>query len=172
MKKFNRTSLLSPRNQLISASILLLFSIAIFSVSFVLLRMSQPTTYQQGLYTINTPITAGSATVTINKISYSQGQGSYSAPAGKRYAVLNITFKNNAASSIAVLPANQIYLKDTNGKVYYLTPANLNEPFRAGELLAGDKITGELSYLIPNNITYQLYIDSIWSGGVVSVQLS
>jgi hypothetical protein len=69
------------------------------------------------------------------------------------------------------LPAADTYLKDTSGNVVYLTPFELSQPFRSGELLPGEQIQGQLSYLVKKSKSYALYIDSTWSGRLIEIKL-
>lgn len=170
--KNNKSKQFKPTKQLIIAVVLVIISVIFLSTSLFVLQASKPKVYEYGIYKAGTPIAAGYGTVILNKISYSPGQGSFVAPADKQYLILDTTFQNNSQKSIYIFPSNQTYLKDNSGKVYYLTPYTLEDPFRAGELLAGDKIYGQLSYLVPTDKSYTIYIDAIWSGGVVSARLN
>lgn len=152
-------------------TVMLFMSLVFFSVGLYAYLKSRPVTYIRGEYSTGMPIATGSATLVLNKIRYDKGQGSFQAPENKLYIVIDMTVQNNTGKPLSVLPSTQVYLKDEKGYVYYLAPFSLELPFRAGELSAGDKISGEISYLIPKNSLYTMYIDAIWSGGVVSVAL-
>lgn len=152
--------------------VLIVISLILFTASLIVLRASKPTVYEYGVYKPETPIAAGDATVVIHSIRYSNGENGFVVPAGKQYLILDTTFQNNSNHPISITPSTQTYIKDSEGYVTYLTPFALENPLRAGDLLAGDKISGQLSYLVPNNKTYTMYIDAIWSGGVVSVRLN
>lgn len=157
--------------QFVAAAVLAFVALVFLSVGLYAFKQAQPTGYIQGVYALGTPIVAGEATAIINNVRYDQGHRPFEAPSGKQYIIVDTTFQNNTEKPIAILPSNQTYIKDTSSTVYYLSPMGLEEPFRAGELLPGDKIRGELSYLVPKDTAYTLYIDAIWSGGVVSVTL-
>jgi hypothetical protein len=159
------------KQQLVS---LLLVAIALvsFTASFYLYQASKPKVYEYGIYQPGTPVQTSQANVIINTIHTEKGSGSLVAPQGQTYLLLNVTFKNTSDKTISVMPSTQTYIKTADGTVYYMTPLLLEHPFRAGDLKPGDMITGEVSYLVPENTSYTMYIDSIWSGGVVSVRLT
>lgn len=147
-------------------------SLFLVSISLFIYQASKPKVYEYGIYQMGTPIVAGNVQATINSVRFEQGAGPMTAPAGKQYLVLDVTVTNTSDSTVSVLPSTSTYIKTTDGNIYYLTPYALEQPFRAGDLKAGDKITGELSYLVPKNTSYTMYIDSVWSKGVVSVRLT
>lgn len=168
----NKATNNTNKSQQIVTLLLAIVSIFALCASLFIYQASKPKVYEYGIYKTGTPISAGLATVTINSINYDQGSSVFKAPAGKHYIVLDTTFKNNSDKSISIFPSTQTYLKDNSGHVYYLSPSTLEDPFKAGELLPNDIITGQLSYLVPVGSNYTFYIDSIWSGGVVSARLN
>lgn len=155
----------------IAACVLCIVSAVMLLISFQLApRTTQRTSYA-GLK-LNTPVTTSVATVTVLSRRTSQGSGMYAAPAGKHYEIINVNVENRHAVPIMVAPASDTYLKTTSGEVVYLSPVALDNPFRSGQLLPGETISGELSYLIDNAKTYKFYIDSDWSGGVLPFLLN
>lgn len=111
----------------------------------------------------------GAASVSVSGPTYTSGTGHFVAPAGRQYLTLDFTVKNYSDKPIAILPSTDTYVKDGSGAVVYLTPYGLERPFRAGELLPGERVTGQLSYLVPAKTPLRFYVDSIWSGGVVPI---
>jgi hypothetical protein len=120
---------------------------------------------------IGTPVTMGVSTMELTKVSFSDGQPGFTAPEGKHYVIVDLLIKNNADHPINVLPSSDTYIKNEAGKVSYLTPFVVDQPFRAGGLLPGEQIKGQLSYLVDKTVSLKLFIDSIWSGGVVSFKI-
>jgi hypothetical protein len=120
-------------------------------------------------FNANQNITLGSATVSVGHINYSAGSPGFSAPSDKHYLILDFTVRNNSDKPINVLPTTDTYVKDTAGRVVYVTPFALSKPFHAGELSPGEQVTGQLSYLVPKNAVETFYVDAIWSGGVLPV---
>jgi hypothetical protein len=151
---------------------MLVASLFLFSASLFVYQASRPTMYEYGIYKMGTPIESGKVQTTINSMRFEQGTGSMAAPAGKQYLILDVSLTNTSNNTVAILPSTDTYIKTTDGKVYFLTPYALEQAFRAGDLRVGDKITGELSYLVPKDTSYTMYIDSVWSGGVISVRLT
>lgn len=155
---------------------LLYISVTLFACAAVLLVLSLyiETHHQRVVtsqattgYPVGTSLSQGVATVKLESVSYVSGTGHFTTPAGKKYAVMTIRIKNRSDTPINVLPTSDIYVKDAAGNTVYLTPFSLNAPFHAGELPAGDTVGGELSYIVPSNGPLKLYIDAIWSGGVL-----
>ncbi|MGB3023614.1 MAG: DUF4352 domain-containing protein [Candidatus Saccharimonadales bacterium] len=116
-------------------------------------------------------VTHGSVTIGISSIRTEKGSGHYAAPAGSHYVVLTLTVTNNIATPITIAPSSDTYMKNDAGDVVYLTPLELNSPFHAGQLLPAETVRGELSYLVRDNQTYRYYLESDWTGGVVSFSL-
>jgi hypothetical protein len=151
-------------------------SLVLFVSSFVFLvaalqieSATTPKQTTQALYTPGSQIVSGKAQFQIDNITYSNGSSHFAAPEGKQYLILSFTLKNVSKETISILPANDTYVKDSNGNVYSLSPVGLDNPFRAGELLPGDTITGQLSYLVPKDTPLKLYIDALWSGSLIAI---
>lgn len=118
-------------------------------------------------YSAGVTIKQGSVAMTISDLHYDNGNGVFTAPADKHYLIFTFTVKNRSDRQVNVLPSSDTYVKTTAGKVIYLTPFTLDNPFRAGELPPGEQIQGQLSYLVPKNETSKFFVDAIWSGGVI-----
>lgn len=118
-------------------------------------------------YSVHTPVTMGLASMEFTDVAFSDGQPGFTAPSGMHYIIVDFMVKNNSDRPIDVLPSNDTYAKDQAGNVSYLTPFGLKQPFRAGLVLPGEQIKGQLSYLTKKTGAVKIYVDSIWSGGVV-----
>jgi hypothetical protein len=114
----------------------------------------------------------GEVSLTIKKVSFLPGQPHFAAKPGQAYAVVDLSIKNLSEKPIYVSPGSDIYIKDSDGNVSYLTPFVVANPFHAGELPPGEQVSGQLSYLVSKNTTMKLYVDAIWSGGVLSFKLN
>lgn len=123
-------------------------------------------------FKLNQEIRMGSALITAANPTYSKGSPHFKAPQGKHYLLVAITIKNFTERPIVVSPSTDIYLKDTIGTTTYLSPYELTNPFHAGELPAGEQTTGQLSYLVSDTANPNMYIDAIWSGGVLPISLA
>ncbi len=151
---------------IIMASLCLL---AIPSAIYVVYRHTdqQSAVPSRHLFEIGRTTSEGLASLVIDRLEYSESSKPFTAPTGKRYLTLYLNIKNTSDKPIQVLPSNDMYVKDDQGVVYYLTPYVLTDPFRAGELLPGDQIVGQLSFLVPVQGSASLYIDAAWSGKVL-----
>lgn len=116
-------------------------------------------------------VTNGSAAVSITSVSTSPGTSHFTAPKDYTYEIVEILIKNTTDKPILVQPSTDSYLKTDAGKVVYLTPYELDTPLRSGSLLPGESIKGQLSYLVKTGETYKLYLESDWTGGVLSFLL-
>lgn len=123
-------------------------------------------------YPLGTTARFDRSTVVLTNFATNKGAGMFTAPSGSEYAVVTMRVTNTSKNTIMVLPSLDTYLKDTTGKLYYLSPSSLSSPFRSGPLLSGDTIQGQLSYLVPKNNQLSFYIDSTWSGGVAKFALT
>lgn len=111
------------------------------------------------------------STVTISDVKTSEGSGRFIAPEGSTYLVLTMTVTNISKAKITVLPSLDTYLKDEQGVMTYLTPLALDHPFRAGPILPGDTVKGQLSYLVRQVKDQSFYIDAVWTAGVAKFSL-
>lgn len=118
-------------------------------------------------YKVGVVVSQGNTSMKVNGVTFGGSQPGFKAPAGKHYAVIDFSVTNNVDKPINVLPSNDTYVKDSAGVVTYLTPYAVASPFRAGTLLPGETVRGQLSYLIASTGSVKLYVDGIWSGGVV-----
>lgn len=116
-------------------------------------------------------ISQGAVQLKVDHVTTSDGSGSFTAPSDKHYVILELSVTNNSDSPIHILPTSDTYLKTSDGNVSYVTPFALDQPFRAGELLPGETIKGQLSYQAERQKPQTLYVDAIWSGGVIPLSL-
>lgn len=121
----------------------------------------------QAPFHANQSVTMGSAVLSVGTPRYDTGSNVFAAPSGSRYMVIDLTVKNISDKPIQVMPSTDVYAKDAAGHVVYLTPFVLAHPFHAGELLPGDTVTGQLSFLVQKSAPYNIYVDGAWSGGVL-----
>lgn len=180
-KKHRKSSTLSVSERLMSSysikktNWIFVISMGILMLALVLLalayhveqRSKQPTSIPQTAFKINEPISMGVVEMKLEQVKFESGQTPFKAPDGKKYAIATLDIKNKSDRPIQVLPSGDMYMKNDAGDVAYISPYSLSQPFRAGELSPGEQINGDLSFLIKNDSTYKLYIDAIWSGGVI-----
>ncbi len=121
---------------------------------------------------INQAISMGLVEMKVSSVRTSDGSQPFIAPKDKQYIIVDLSIKNKSDKPIQVLPSTDTYVKDSQGNIVYLTPYSLANPMRAGQLLPGETIKGETSYLVSKNGTNKLYIDASWSGGVIPFALN
>lgn len=153
-------------------------SLGLLLTSTILLGLALRAEYRTALlrpavsgapFILGQDVTMGAATMKLSNPTYTDGTGIFAAPEGKHYLILDFSVKNVSDKSINVMPASDTYVKAANGTLGYLTPYTLENPLRAGELLPGETINGQLSYLVNKNTDELFYVDSIWSGAVVKI---
>lgn len=159
---------------LFAASVILCltsFATLIVAVQIAQTTSSQAVTTPITGFQTETPITQGLVTTRISNVRYNNSAQPFTAPANKEYIIVNLEVINRGDAPVQVLPSSDTYIKDDKGNVVYLTPLTLDNPFRAGELLPGEQIKGDLSYLVPKDSGLKLYIDAKWSGGVIPITI-
>ncbi|MCA9325824.1 DUF4352 domain-containing protein [Candidatus Saccharibacteria bacterium] len=119
----------------------------------------------------NQMIRTGNVDLKIRNVRFIKGSGMFAAPAGKQYVVFDLWVQNISDKPIQVLPSTDTYMKTMTGDVSYLSPYKLSNPFKAGELPSGEAIHGELSYIIPQDTSVNLYLDANWSGSVIPIAI-
>lgn len=151
-----------------------LLNLAVLALSIIFLCVSLSIQHSNsdavapfGGYSQGVSVSAGSALMRVDSVYSTNGTSIFSSPPDKHYLIVALSIKNTSAKPINVFPSSDSYIKDASGNVTFLTPYDLKQPFRAGELLPGEQIKGQLSYLVFKKGSLKLYLDGIWSGGVV-----
>ena len=148
----------------------LLAIVTLFGALSVQHNTQRPTPPAVG-YAIGKKITSGLVSLQVVSVKTTNGLTHLMAPNGQQYVIATVAIHNNSSHPIIVTPSTDTYIKDTVGHVSYLTPYSLSAPFRAGSLLPGDTIQGQLSYLASKTGNLRLYFDGIWSGGVLPFEV-
>lgn len=165
-----------PRLLFWCAVVLFVLSTAMLSIALVTEHHDHQQFYRQANvltpFKLGQTVRMGAASVSLTNPKYVSGSGSFTAPNGMKYLVVDLTVKNFSDSPIRVLPSTDTYVKDATGRVIYLTPYGLERPFHAGELLPGEQVSGQLSYLVPVSSRLKFYVDGVWSGGVLPIALT
>lgn len=119
-------------------------------------------------FALDTVVSGGQVKVKISAVRYGlSSQDSTAATDDMHYIIMTLAITNTGDTPIQVLPSKDTYIKDSEGHVLFLTPYNLDNPFRAGELPPGESIQGELSFAARKSEHYTFYIDALWSGSVL-----
>lgn len=173
MKKSNK---IPQASRTTIASIVLLF-ISTLTLLYTVLYYRQHrdivvSTLPQTPIKIDQPISIGVVSLKVSDVKTSNGVGPFVAPEDKEYILLTLTVKNRSDKPIQVLPSTDTYVKDQAGNVSYLTPFALEAPLRAGELLPGEVIKGDVSYMVDKSSTNKFYVDASWSGAVIPFSLN
>ena len=72
-------------------------------------------------------------------------------PEGYVFIVVDLTVRNLAADEKLFLPQDHLYIRDEAGLRYDLTAAPKVEKSVAGAVVAGDKIRGQVGYMVPKD---------------------
>ena len=158
---------------LVSLGILLMSALLLMQAYRVEKRTPKPqpkAVSAQG-FAIGQKIAMGTSEVTVDSVTYTDGSDHFKAPSGSRYAIVSISITNPSDTPFNMLPANDTYVKSEAGDLAYLSPVGLDVPYRAGEILHGETIKGQLSYLVNSNTHYAFFVDASWSGGVMKFML-
>lgn len=167
-----RLNIINPKSLFIMSVILFLSSFVMLIAAFNLEHPEANIDAKgQAPFAMGTTIKQGNVAMSVDKVTYSDGEGVFTAPEGKHYAIVTFTVKNRSDRQVMVMPSSDTYMKDQSGNVVYLTPYELESPFHSGELPPGEQVRGELSYLVPKSTPFKLYIDAIWSGGVIPITI-
>lgn len=125
----------------------------------------------QSAFKPGTQVNMGAVSIKVSDITYSDGHQPFAAPNGKQFVSMYLDVKNNAEKPLNILPADDMYIKNSTGDISYVAPFIATEPFRAGELLPGEQIRGQLSFLVPKSGSLKLFVDAVWSGGVLPFEI-
>jgi hypothetical protein len=120
---------------------------------------------------LGTPISTGSVIAKVESVVYSDSVPGFKSPEDKHYAIVKLALTNKTDQPIHVYPVFDTYMKASDGTVYKITPFALTDAFRSGDIMPGESLKGELSFLVPKQTDARFYLESIWSGSVVSFTL-
>jgi len=118
-------------------------------------------------YKIGDIVKVGDYTFTLNNFTDNVASGNqFIAPkAGNRFIKVNLTIENNSKEKTTISSLLQMYLKDGEGTKYQQTFLPSQKQVD-GELLAGDKIKGDLVYEVPKTASdFKFYYNASWLTG-------
>jgi len=181
-KKHKKKSATLPKVQdnakrlLIVCLALFVSSIMLFSASLVYFHKSnqakQRTAYAPAQpFSLGQLVRMGKVEVRFDDIRRESGSQPFVAPDGSEYVVAKLTVHNISDAPLQVMPSIDTYAKTSDGTVSVLAMYAYKDPFRAGELPAGETIHGEVGYLVKKDVDAKAYIDASWSGGVLPFKL-
>lgn len=121
---------------------------------------------QQTVYKIADQVKSGDYVFSVNSVRKSTGT-QYIKPAdGSIYLIPNVTIQNNSKDKATISTLIQMYIKDSEGNKY--TPAIFSDATGKvdGELLAGDKVKGDVGFEIPTTAKgLKFYFNPNWISG-------
>jgi hypothetical protein len=130
-----------------------------------------PTAAPQGtVYKVGDQVKSGDFVFSVNSVSKDEGTAYVKPAAGSIYVIPNVTIQNNGKTKSTVSTLLQMYIKDSEGNKY--TPAlTQNATGKVdGELLAGDKVKGDVGFEVPTSATgLKFYFTPEWLTGTTIV---
>ncbi len=167
-----QTKIFSPNGLVIISFIILALAfcllIAAFTIQMRPVRVSIPAT----AIAVGTPINMGTTTMTVYGAAVGADQPGFKAPSGQHFIVVDFSVVNRSDAPINISPSTDTYIKTADGQVNYLSAYQLNQPFHSGQLLPGEAVRGQLSFLAPDKAHPEFYVDAIWSGGTIPFMLN
>lgn len=92
--------------------------------------------------------------LTVKSVSYdTKGKQPFVAPAGWKFAIVDVSVQNNRLQSFWFAPVLQTYITDKAGNKFTMSPLDMQHPVTAGPLSPGSSTTGSISYLVPVDAT-------------------
>ena len=86
---------------------------------------------------------------------------------GKKGVLVDLTVVNETNTSQPFIPVHQMILRDDSGRTYNLAPlGEVRHPIGAGTLKAGEKRSGEISFMVDDTAkSLYLIFDNRWNNG-------
>ncbi|MCL2323207.1 MAG: DUF4352 domain-containing protein [Oscillospiraceae bacterium] len=104
-------------------------------------------------YQIGDTINQSDILVTVNGVRTTTNNGAVDVEAGFKYVYVDITIINNTKKDLISSSVMNYTLKDQNGrKLDFIVAINTNGSID-GTVIAGDKLTGEVVYKVPADLT-------------------
>ena len=125
---------------------------------------SSKTTELKEKYKVGDVVKIGDYTFSVNSFEDNAASGNeYLKPKeGNKFVKINLTIENNGKEKTAISTMLQMYLKDSEGTRFKQTFL-MDQKQIDGELLAGDKIKGDVAYEVPKNSTgLKFYYNAAW----------
>jgi len=127
-------------------------------------------------YKVGDMVQVGDLVVVVNGLEFSNGDDIWKPDAGKRFAIVDVTFENRGSSSKSISGLLQITLKDDTGMEYNEDMAAdivAGNSTPSGEIVPGDKLRGKIGFQVPGEAKgFRFVFDaSLFSSGKVFVEL-
>jgi hypothetical protein len=117
-------------------------------------------------YKVGDQIQSGEYIVSVNSVRKSSGSGYVKPKEGSVYIIPNVTIQNNSKDKTTISSLLQMYIKDGEGNKY--NPALTSDATGKvdGELLAGEKVKGDVGFEIPTTAKdLKFYYNAAWLTG-------
>ncbi len=117
-------------------------------------------------YKVGDQIQSGDYVVSVNAVRKSSGSGFVKPKEGSAYVIPNVTIQNNSKDKTTISSLLQMYVKDDEGNKY--DPALTSDATGKvdGELLAGEKVKGDVGFEIPTTAKgLKFYYTAAWLTG-------
>jgi hypothetical protein len=128
-------------------------------------------------FKVGDQVKMGDSTLTVNKVSVTQGGEFLKPDAGDEFVNLNITIQNTSNTSQYVTTLGQMFIKDAGGNSYQVTTTDVTEQNMSNDLdgtvIANSKRTGWVGFAVPagdKGLTFQ-YQASEFGGNTITVDL-
>ncbi len=102
--------------------------------------------------------------MTVSRLVRVESDVAFPPAAGDDILVVTLKLQNTSHQSLGFFPSIQTYIRDDQGNTYVMHPTlAMADPLPAGDIAAGQTVTGQLSYEIPKKLTtFRLYVDPAW----------
>lgn len=125
-------------------------------------------------YKVGDQVKSGEFVFSVNAIRKDTGSGFIKPKADHVYLIPNVTIENQSQKEANISTLLQMYIKDGDGNKYTPTITQDATGKVDGELLAGEKVKGDVGFEVPSKATELfLYYEASWlTGKTIKVQLS
>ncbi len=128
------------------------------------------------MYSIGETIIIGDFALTVNGVTFPEGNDFNKPDDGKRFIIVDVTFDNVSGDSTNLSSAAQMTLKDSTGQKYnvdIMASVASGGSTPDGELVAGEKLRGQVGYQVPIDSTGLVFVfdANIFGAGKVFVAL-
>lgn len=126
------------------------------------------------VYQIGDQVKSGDFVFSVNEVRRDTGSGFIKPDDGNVYLIPNVTIENQSVKEVNISTLLQMYIKDGEGNKYTPTLTQDSTGKVDGELLAGEKVKGDVGFEVPANAKeLYFYYEASWlTGKTIKVKLS
>lgn len=127
-------------------------------------------------YAVGETVTIGDFTLTVNEVTFPEGDNFNKPNDGKKFVVVDVTFENVSGESANLSSLLQMTLRDSTGQKYdvdLMASSASGGSSPDGELVAGEKLRGQVGYQVPIDATGLMFVfdADVFGAGKVFVEL-